>query len=50
MLWTEQVIERARGPHVVNDSKTPSGNAHVGSLRGPLIHDALVRTLRERGE
>jgi lysyl-tRNA synthetase, class I len=50
MLWTEQVVERARGPHVVNDSKTPSGNAHVGSLRGPLIHDALVRTLRERGE
>ena len=26
---------RDRGPQVVNDSKTPSGTVHVGSLRGP---------------
>jgi lysyl-tRNA synthetase class 1 len=31
---------------VVNDSKTPSGTVHVGSLRGPVILDAITRALR----
>ena len=34
---------------MINDSKTPSGLAHVGSLRGVLIHDALARAARRRG-
>ena len=34
---------------VVNDSKTPSGRIHVGSLRGILIHDAVFKSiLKER--
>ena len=28
-------------PQVVNDSKTPSGTVHVGSLRGVVLHDAI---------
>ena len=37
------------GPQVVNDSKTPSGTVHVGSLRGPVILDVIARALRARG-
>lgn len=50
MFWTEEVAERAGAvPHIINDSKTPSGRVHVGALRGVLIHDAIFRTLKERG-
>lgn len=35
--------------HIVNDSKTPSGQVHVGSLRGVLIHDAVTRHLKNAG-
>ena len=36
-------------PQLINDSKTPSGRAHVGALRGVLIHDAAFRFLAARG-
>jgi len=50
MFWTEDVAAKCgAGPQVVNDSKTPSGRVHVGALRGVLIHDAIFRTLREKG-
>jgi lysyl-tRNA synthetase class 1 len=49
MFWTEEVAARCSGPQLVNDSKTPSGRVHVGALRGVLIHDAIFRTLREKG-
>jgi lysyl-tRNA synthetase class 1 len=48
-MWNEKVIEGLTGPQVVNDSKTPSGRVHVGSLRGVLIHDAVYRTLLFHG-
>ena len=35
--------------HLVNDSKTPSGRAHVGALRGVILHDAIYRALGNRG-
>lgn len=50
MFWTEDIAERVSGPQIINDSKTPSGRVHVGALRGVLIHDALFRTLREKGK
>jgi lysyl-tRNA synthetase class 1 len=49
MFWTEDIAARVSGPQVINDSKTPSGRVHVGALRGVLIHDAIFRTLREKG-
>ena len=58
MHWTDEVAETLKnypmpansgGVHIINDSKTPSGRAHVGALRGVLIHDAMFRTLKERG-
>ncbi len=49
MFWCDQLVEKVSGPQVINDSKTPSGRAHVGALRGPLIHDAIFRALKSRG-
>ena len=49
MTWIDKALDGCSGPVVINDSKTPSGRAHVGSLRGVLIHDALARVARERG-
>ncbi len=49
MFWADELADSVSGPQVVNDSKTPSGTVHVGSLRGPLILDVIVRALRSRG-
>ncbi len=49
MFWCDQLVEKLEGAQIINDSKTPSGRAHVGALRGPLIHDAIFRTLKARG-
>ena len=39
MDWADELAASVDGPQVVNDSKTPSGTVHVGSLRGPVILD-----------
>ncbi len=51
MDWADELAAqvRDRGPQVVNDSKTPSGTVHVGSLRGPVILDVITRALRSTG-
>ncbi|MEK6721535.1 MAG: lysine--tRNA ligase [Chloroflexota bacterium] len=49
MDWAHELTTRVSGPQVVNDSKTPSGTVHVGSLRGPVILDTIVRALRADG-
>ena len=49
MEWADELAARVSGPQVVNDSKTPSGTVHVGSLRGPIILDVIVRALRAAG-
>lgn len=36
-------------PHVIRDSKTPSGTVPISALRGPIITDALYRTFKSRG-
>ena len=46
--WADELASRVTGPQVVNDSKTPSGTVHVGSLRGPVILDVIARALRAR--
>src|SRR5262245_48170043 len=47
--WADEIAGQAVGRQVVNDSKTPSGTVHVGSLRGPVVHDAIWRALRDQG-
>ncbi len=49
MDWADELAASLDGPQVVNDSKTPSGTVHVGSLRGPIILDVITRALRARG-
>jgi lysyl-tRNA synthetase class 1 len=49
MEWADELAARVSGPQVVNDSKTPSGTVHVGSLRGPVILDVITRALRDTG-
>ena len=49
MDWADELAASVGGLQVVNDSKTPSGTVHIGSLRGPVILDVIVRALRARG-
>ena len=49
-IWADELAARVSGPQVINDSKTPSGTVHVGSLRGPVILDVIVRALRSAGK
>ena len=49
MDWADELAASVSGPQVVNDSKTPSGTVHVGSLRGPVILDVISRALRAPG-
>ena len=46
MFWADEIAASAVGPQVVNDSKTPSGTVHVGSLRGPVVVETIARALR----
>jgi lysyl-tRNA synthetase class 1 len=48
MYWADELAASVDGPQVVNDSKTPSGTVHVGSLRGPVVLDVISRALRDR--
>ena len=35
--------------YIVYDEKTPSGQIHIGSGRGWVIHDTIARALRDKG-
>ena len=49
MYWADELAGAVSGRQVVNDSKSPSGTVHIGSLRGVVLHDAIFRALREAG-
>jgi lysyl-tRNA synthetase class 1 len=49
MFWADELAGHFEGPQVVNDSKTPSGTVHIGSLRGVVLHDAIHRALLQAG-
>jgi lysyl-tRNA synthetase class 1 len=54
MFWADKVakdiIDAGRyQPFWVDDMFTPSGYAHVGSLRGPLVHDMVYKALVDAG-
>ena len=46
MFWADKIAASTQGDSVVNDSKTPSGRVHVGSLRGVIVHDTIYRALK----
>lgn len=37
-------------PYWVDDMKTPSGYAHIGSMLGPVMHSAIFRALKDLGK
>ena len=46
MFWADKIAKSSQKDELVNDSKTPSGRVHVGSVRGVIIHDVLYRALK----
>lgn len=55
MFWADklasEIIESGKfTPFWVDDMKTPSGYAHVGSLMGPVIHSMVYRSLQDSGK
>lgn len=49
MFWGDKLVENRTGKQLVNDSWTPSGIVHMGSLKGPVIHDVLYKIIKEKG-
>ncbi|KKQ97402.1 MAG: Lysine-tRNA ligase [Candidatus Woesebacteria bacterium GW2011_GWB1_39_12] len=52
MYWVDKVAKEILEsgkyiPYWVDDMKTPSGFAHIGALRGPVIHSLIYRALRD---
>ena len=53
MFWADSVAQEIiksgkYKPYWVDDMFTPSGYAHVGSLRGPLVHDIVYKALKDK--
>ena len=48
MFWADKLLEGRTGKEIINDSWTPSGIVHMGSLKGPVIHDVLFKILKEQ--
>lgn len=54
MHWADKIAKEiiASGkfkPYWVDDMKTPSGFAHIGSMLGPMIHSSIFRALKTAG-
>ena len=54
MFWADDVAESIiqsgkYKPYWIDDMFTPSGYPHVGSLRGPLVHDLVYKALKNKG-
>jgi lysyl-tRNA synthetase class 1 len=47
--WADEIAAAVSGRQVINDSKTPSGTVHIGSLRGVVLHDAIRRVVASHG-
>ena len=55
MHWADKIAQEiiASGkykPYWVDDMKTPSGFAHIGSMLGPVIHSVIYRALKDTGQ
>ncbi len=45
MFWVDKIQNELQDNQIINDSKTPSGRVHVGSLRGVVIHHIINKVL-----
>jgi lysyl-tRNA synthetase class 1 len=54
MHWADKVAKEVLTsgkykPYWVDDMKTPSGFAHIGSMLGPVVHSCIYRALKDAG-
>jgi len=54
MHWADRIAKEIvtsgkYRPYWVDDMKTPSGFAHIGSMLGPIIHSCIYRALKDAG-
>jgi len=48
MIWVDRMSKQiGNQPQHIDDMFTPSGFAHMGSLRGPILHDVIYRVLKK---
>lgn len=50
MFWADALVAERKGNELINDSWTPSGIVHMGSLKGPVLHDTLYRIFKQRNQ
>src|SRR3990167_11366910 len=55
MYWADRVAKEIIDsgkfkPFWVDDMFTTSGFAHIGSLKGPLVHDLIYKALKHAGQ
>ncbi len=51
MIWVDRIVKQLRGkPQHIDDMFTPSGIPHLGSLRGPILHDVVYRAFLEKNK
>jgi len=55
MFWADELIENIiktsdKDSYLVNDSTTPSGHSHVGSLRGIILHELIKNGLEDKNK
>ena len=48
MFWADELLKNRSGREWINDAWTPSGVTHMGGLKGPVIHDVLLKILKEQ--
>jgi len=55
MYWVDKIVKNIINSqkyksYWVDDMFTPSGFAHMGNIRGPLIHELIYKVLKKRGK
>ena len=48
MFWADEILQDRKLKEWINDAWTPSGDTHMGGLKGPVIHDVLYKILKEQ--
>lgn len=51
MIWVDRIAKDLQGKtQHIDDMFTPSGYAHIGSLRGPVLHHVVYQVLTEQNK
>jgi lysyl-tRNA synthetase class 1 len=51
MFWADKIVQEIKNhPQHLDDMKTPSGFVHIGSIRGPILHDVVYKILKQKNK